>query len=188
MENFDTFLKENTSVEKLPKELQEKIARIRLSEILDNEMLKNLSLPEISEIINQVMDNEDASESLINTIKAFSEKLADQEIAVKLGNNVEDVLDNTSMCLFAFTDRIRKHGMEERYEKIIKEGFHSIDGYLNLLMNHSDFEKAELGGKYGFLKELMTVEEIDQIMTQKSDYIRRCKEILEGEEEGAIEH
>lgn len=186
MERFEEHLEKDTSIEKMDERSQEMVARSLIFGILDSEM-KYLSSPEISEIINKAIDREDASESLISTIKAFSEKLASQEIAVKPGNNVEDVLDNTSMCLFAFADRAKKQGMAERYEKVIREGFHSIDGYLNLLMNHSDFEKAELGGKFGFLKEFMTDKEIDQIMTQKSNYVKRCKEILEGGE-GAVEH
>lgn len=181
MKGIEKSIDEYYHIEELPEKLQEKMARNLIFGILDSEM-KYLSSPEISEIINKAIDREDASESLIRTIKAFSEKLAGQEIAVKPGNNVEDVLDNTSMCLFAFADRAKKQGMAERYEKVIREGFHSIDGYLNLLMKHSDFEKAELGGRFGFLKEFMTDKEIDQIMTQKSNYVKRCKEILEGGE------
>lgn len=180
-------IEEYYHIEELPEKLQEKMARNLIFGILDSEV-KYLSSPEISEIINKAIDREDASESLISTIRAFSEKLAGQEIAVKPANNVEEVLHNTTMCLFAFTDRARKQGMEERYEKIIREGFHSIEGYINLLMNHSNFEKAELGGRFGFLKEFMTDKEIIQIMTQKSAYIKRCKEILEGEEEKVIDH
>lgn len=182
MERFEQKLEKETHIEQAPEELQEKVARGLIFGILDSEM-KYLSSPETSEIINKVIGRENASESLASTIKAFSEKLAGQEIKIKPGNSVEDVLDNTSMCLFAFVDRARKKGMEERYERVIKEDFYSIEEYLNLLINHIEFEKAELGGKFGFLKESMTDEELDQIMTQKSGYVKRCKELLEGKKE-----
>lgn len=182
MERFEKALEKETHIEQAPEELQEKVAKGLIFGILDNEM-KYLSLPETSEIINKVIGRENASESLAGTIKTFSEKLAGQEIKIRPGNSVEDILDNTSMCLFAFVDRARKRGMEERYIKVIKEDFYSIEEYLKLLINHPEFEKAELGGKYGFLKESMTDEELDKIMSLKSDYVKRCKEMLEGKKE-----
>lgn len=183
MDRFEKILEEKSTVERLPEKEQEEVARGLIFGILDDE-IRRLSSPEISEILNKVIDKEDASESLINTIRAFNEKFASQEISARPGNSVEDVLDNTAMCLFAFVNRIRKcGGTEERYEKIIKEGFYSNEEYLKLLINYPDFEKAELSGKFGFLKELMTDEELDEIMTQKSGYVKRCKEILEGGKE-----
>ena len=178
-EKFEKMLEEKSTIEKLPEKEQEEVSRDLICGILDDE-IKRLNSPEISKILNKVIDKEDATESLINTIQAFNEKFTGQEISVRPGNSVEDVLSCTSMCLFAFIERINKRGIEERYEKVIKEDFYSINEYLNLLMNHSEFEKAELGGKFGFLKELMTDEELDEIMTQKSGYVKRCKEILEG--------
>ena len=177
-----------TLIETIPSETREKIAKGLLSDILEHELMGNLTSPGTPEAINRIMGDMDASESLAETLRVFSKRLDSQELRARPGNSAEEILECTSMCLFAFIKRVKDGKEGVNNEKVIKESYCSVVEYLHLLINYPEFAKAELGGKFGFLKDRISDDELFNLTSTKFRYVEICKKMLEGGEDRVIEH
>ncbi len=185
-ETIDDFEKnlDKTPIETLPNESREKIAKDLLLGILEHELMENLTSQGTSEAINRIMGNMEASASLAEDLKVFAKILVNQELNAKPGNSAEEILECTSMCLFAYLKRVKDGKESLNNEKVIKESYSSVVEYLHLLISYPEFAKAELGGRFGFLKGRISDEELFNLTSTKFHYVELCKKMIEYTEGG----
>lgn len=173
-----------TPIETIPNESREKIAKDLLLGILEHELMENLTSQGTPEIINRITGNMEASASLAEKLKAFAKILVSQELSANPGNSAEEVLECTAMCLFAFVKRVKDGKESVNNEKVIKESYCSVDEYLHLLINYPEFVKAEIGGRFGFLKGRISDEELFNLTSTKFRYVELCKKMIENTDSG----
>lgn len=165
----------------LKKELREdSFGKSSMIELLSDELVGKLSLPENYKIIDQILEEEGGAQELADKLWKYSEKLGAKKI--NPNNNARDVLKQLETSIMGFVERSKKKGIKPDYKEIIKEDFNSLRDYLGLLNKYKDFEKSELNSDLGFLGTLINKKEAQKIKEKKIEYVQRCKEILEARE------
>lgn len=163
--------------ETLQKEFKEdSIGKIDLLEFTVGKLAGCLSKPENIKIINEIVDRDGASEELAEKLFVYWEKLGNRKVMPE--NNAIETFHHIETTLLAFLERAKKKGVDQ-YKDIIKEEFNSLEDYLNLLKNHTDFERLELGSVEGYLKAKIGEKNSRSLKGKREEYIRICKEILE---------
>lgn len=171
--------------EALKKELGENsFAKAAMIELLVDKLVGQLSLPENYKIIDEAVGEEGVSQELANKLWEYSEKLGAKNITPNSG--AKDFLGNLETALLGAVFSIKNAKSKERREKkfnnfkeAIKEDFIFLKDYLDLLLKNNNFERAELGDKFGFLNGKISKEDLENLRKRKGDYLRECSRIVE---------
>ncbi|MBI4812584.1 hypothetical protein HY798_04095 [Candidatus Falkowbacteria bacterium] len=168
-----------TGKKELIKELKEdSFAKASILELLVDNMVGKLSLPDNYKIIDEAVGEDGAAQELADRFWKYSERLGSKKIIPN--NSLRDVVMNLGVSLMAFVERAKRKGME-KYREVIADDFNNLKTYLIFLEKYSDFEKAELNSELGFLGGKMGKENLETLKLNKSKYIEECKNIFKKE-------
>ena len=159
-------------------------AKASMLELLSDNLVGRLSLPENYKIIDEAVGEEGATQELADRIWKYGEKLGSKMI-VNL-NSARDMIANITHSLLPTLEKSKVRGLNENRRQIIKEDFVNLKEYVDLLSDYHNFEKAELGSEEGFLKGGMDDSELLISRGDKRKYIEKCKEILMEKKEKQI--
>ncbi len=161
----------------LKKEFKEdSVGKIDLLELAVGKLAGHLSKLENAKIVNEIIGRDGASEELAEELFKYWEKLGNRKVMPE--NNAKETFRHIETNLLAFIEKAKKKDIEQNKD-VIKEEFNSLENYLNLLKNHTDFERLELGSAEGYLKTKIGEKNSRSLKGRRAEYIKTCKEILE---------
>ncbi len=163
--------------ETLKKEFRENsVGKLDLLELTVGKLAGCLSRSENAKIINEIVEKDGASEELAEKIFKYWERLGNRKVIPE--NNAKETFRHIETNLLTFIEKAKKKGVNQ-YKEVIKEEFNSLEDYLNLLKNHTDFERQELGSVEGYLKTSIGEKNSRSLKGKREEYIKTCKELLE---------
>ncbi|HCP09068.1 MAG TPA: hypothetical protein DIT25_04720 [Candidatus Moranbacteria bacterium] len=157
--------------------LEDSVEKANMLNLLLDEMVGKLSLPENYELIDKAVGEEGVSTALANKIWEYTKKLGNKNIIPN--SSAKDILFSQDVAILGWVERAQRKGLKDEYKEIIKDEFNFLRNYINLLSSSTSFEKEELSHKLGFLEGKFGSEQLELIRkNEKNKYLKLSKEFL----------